>query len=136
VPTTHGAVPTAIDLAEKLKPWQLRVVGQFNGHGLMVAKLKRKFTWHTHDDIDDFFLVLKGSLTVRLRGGDVTLGPGQLYVVPRGVEHCPVAEEGAEVLLIERAGTPIPGMWRQPPFGGRSSEAARPPAGSVAHPGA
>ena len=81
------------------------MVGQFNGHDLMVAKLKGEFTWHRHDDTDDFFLVLKGSVTIRLREGDVTLGPGQLYVVPRSVEHCPVAEEGAEVLLIERTGT-------------------------------
>ena len=52
-------------------------------------------------------------MTIRLREGDVTLGPGQLYVVPRGVEHCPVAEEGAEVLLIEKKGTPNTGMWGQ-----------------------
>ena len=107
--TTPASPPTAIDLAEKLatfsEPWQPRVVGQFNGHDLMVAKLKGEFTWHRHDDTDDFFLVLRGSVTIRLREGDVTLGPGQLYVVPRGVEHCPVAEEGAEVLLIERTGT-------------------------------
>jgi len=92
--------PTRIDLAEKLatfsEPWQPRVVGRFNGHDLMVARLKGEFTWHKHDDTDDFFLVLKGSVTIRMHEGDVTLGPGQLYVVPRGVEHCPVAEEGAE----------------------------------------
>ena len=75
----------------------------------MVAKLQGEFTWHKHDDTDDFFMVLKGSVTIRMREGDVTLGPGQLYVVPRGVEHCPVAEQGAEVLLIERAGTPNTG---------------------------
>ena len=105
--------PTAIDLAAKLatfdEPWQPRVVGQFNGHDLMVAKLEGEFTWHTHDDTDDFFLVLKGRVTIRMREGDVTLGPGQLCVVPRGVAHCPVAESGAEVLLIERAGTPNTG---------------------------
>ena len=111
--TRSPAVPTGVDLAEKLatfsEPWQPRVVGRFNGHDLMVAKLKGEFTWHRHDDTDDFFLVLKGSVTIRMREGDVTLGPGHLYVVPRGVEHCPVAEEGAEVLLIERAGTPNTG---------------------------
>ena len=96
--TMHASLPTGIDLAEKLatfsEPWQPRVVGQFNGHDLMVAKLKGEFTRHRHDDTDDFFLVLKDSVTIRLREGDVTLGAGQLYVVPRGVEHCPVAEEG------------------------------------------
>jgi mannose-6-phosphate isomerase-like protein (cupin superfamily) len=111
--TTPSSPPTAIDLAAKLatfsEPWQPRVVGQFNGHDLMVAKLKGEFSWHMHDDTDDFFLVLKGSVTIRMREGDVTLGPGQLYVVPRGVAHCPVAEEAAEVLLIERQGTPNTG---------------------------
>ena len=113
--TTPASPPTGIDLAEKpatiSELWQPRVVGQFNGHDLMVAKLKGEFTWHRHDDTDDFFLVPKGSVTIRLREGEVTLGPGQLYVVSRGVEHCPVAEEGAEVLLIERNGTPNTGMW-------------------------
>ncbi|MDQ6684913.1 MAG: cupin domain-containing protein [Pseudomonadota bacterium] len=107
------STPAAIDLAEKLatfsEPWQPRVVGQFNGHDLMVAKLQGEFTWHRHDDTDDFFLVLKGRVTIRLREGAVTLGPGQLYVVPRGVEHCPVAEEGAEELQIEKQGTPNTG---------------------------
>lgn len=84
-------------------------MGQFNGHDLMVAKLKGEFTWHRHEDTDDFFPVLKGRVTIRMREGDVTLGPGQLYVVPRGVEHCPVAEDEAEVLLIEKQGTPNTG---------------------------
>ena len=108
--TTPASAPAGVDLAAKLATfselWQPRVVGEFNGHDLMVAKLKGEFTWHKHDDTDDFFLVLKGSVTIRLREDDVSLGPGQFYVVPRGVEHCPVAEEGAEVLLIERKGTP------------------------------
>lgn len=103
----------AINLAAKLatfsEHWQPRVVGQFNGHDLMVAKLKGEFIWHRHDDTDDFFLVLKGRLTLRLRTGEVTLGPGELYVVPRGVEHCPVAEGEVELLLIERTGTPNTG---------------------------
>lgn len=105
--------PIAVDLAGKLatfsEPWQPRVVGKFNGHDLMVAKLKGEFTWHRHEDTDDFFQVLNGRVTIRLREGDVTLGPGQLYVVPCGVEHSPVAEDGAEVLLIERQGTPNTG---------------------------
>ncbi len=87
-----------------------------------MAKLQGEFTWHRHDDTDDFFLVLKGRVTICLREGAVTLGPGQLYVVPRGVEHCPVAEEGAEVLLIEKQGTPIWGMWERRRCGGRSKQ--------------
>ncbi|HEX4824919.1 MAG TPA: cupin domain-containing protein [Candidatus Polarisedimenticolaceae bacterium] len=102
-----------INLAAKLSTfpdhWQPRVVGQLNGHDLMVAKLKGTFTWHKHDDTDDFFLVLKGRLIIRLREGDITLNPGELFVVPKGVEHCPVAEDEVHVLLIERTGTPNTG---------------------------
>ncbi len=102
-----------VNLSEKLRSfaehWQPRTVGQFNGHDLMVVKVKGEFVWHKHDDTDDFFLVLKGRLTIRMRDGNVTLGPGELFVVPRGVEHCPVAEEEAHILLIEPTGTPNTG---------------------------
>ena len=84
-------------------------VGQFNGHDLMVVKVKGEFIWHKHDDTDDFFLVLQGRLTIRMRASDVTLGPGELFVVPKGVEHCPVAAEEAHILLIEPTGTPNTG---------------------------
>jgi mannose-6-phosphate isomerase-like protein (cupin superfamily) len=103
----------AINLAQKLatfgEHWQPRTVGQFNGHDLMVVKVKGEFVWHKHDETDDFFLVLEGRITIRLRDRDVTLGPGELFVVPKGVEHCPVAEEEAHLLLIEPAGTPNTG---------------------------
>jgi mannose-6-phosphate isomerase-like protein (cupin superfamily) len=75
----------------------------------MVVKVKGEFVWHEHADTDDFFLVLKGKLTIRLRDGDVTLGPGEMYVVPKGVEHCPCAEEETHMLLIEPRGTPNTG---------------------------
>jgi mannose-6-phosphate isomerase-like protein (cupin superfamily) len=104
---------TPINLAEKLatftEHWQPRTVGQFNGHDLMVVKVKGEFVWHKHDDTDDFFLVLKGNITIRMREGDVKLGPGELFVVPRGAEHCPFAEEEAHILLIEPQGTPNTG---------------------------
>lgn len=103
----------AVNLAQKLatfaEHWQPRTVGQFNGHDLMVVKVKGEFVWHKHEDTDDFFLVLEGRVTIRLRNGDVTLGPGELFVVPKGVEHCPVAEEESHVLLIEPTGTPNTG---------------------------
>ena len=99
-----------ITLAEKLASfsdyWQPRTVGEFNGHDLMVVKVKGEFVWHSHPDTDDFFLVLQGRLTIRMRDGDVILGPGEVFVVPRGVEHCPVAEEETHILLIEPRGTP------------------------------
>lgn len=102
-----------INLAAKLttftEHWQPRVVGSFNGHDLMVVKVRGEFVWHSHPDTDDFFLVLSGRITIRLRDGDVSVGPGEVFVVPRGVEHCPVAEEEAHMMLIERAGTPNTG---------------------------
>jgi mannose-6-phosphate isomerase-like protein (cupin superfamily) len=103
----------AINLAEKLRSfdghWQPRTVGTFNGHDLMVVKVKGEFVWHKHEDTDDFFLVLKGRVTIRLRDGDVSLGPGEMFVVPKGVEHCPRADEEAHLLLIEPSGTPNTG---------------------------
>ena len=104
----------AINLAQKLatfsEHFRPRTIGQFNGHDLMVAKVKGPFTWHKHDDTDDFFLVLHGRLTIELRDRTVTLGPGELFVVPRGVEHRPVANEGeVHILLIEKEGTPNTG---------------------------
>jgi mannose-6-phosphate isomerase-like protein (cupin superfamily) len=96
-------------LATFSEHFQPRTVGEFNGHDLMVAKLKGPFVWHAHDDTDDFFLVLKGRLTIELRDRTVSLGPGELFVVPRGAEHRPVAEEEVHLLLIERTGTPNTG---------------------------
>ena len=89
--------------------WQPRTVSQFNGHDIMVVKAKGEFVWHKHEDTDDFFLVLKGSLTIELRDGKVNLGPGELFVVPKGVEHRPVATEEVRLLLIEPSGTPNSG---------------------------
>ena len=104
---------TPVNLAAKLSTfsehWQPRVVAQCNGNDIMVVKAKGEFVWHTHDDTDDFFLVLAGRLTIEMRDRSVTLGPGELFVVPRGVEHRPVADEEVHVLLIEPAGTPNTG---------------------------
>jgi mannose-6-phosphate isomerase-like protein (cupin superfamily) len=113
VPIPARAVNRAVNLAEKLAQfddhWSPRTVTQFNGHDVMVVKVQGEFVWHHHDDTDDFFLVLAGRLTIRLRDGDVQLGPGDLYVVPAGVEHQPCSTEGAELLLIEPSGTPNTG---------------------------
>ena len=102
-----------INLEEKLasfsEHWQPRTVAQFNGHDVMVVKAKGEFVWHKHDDTDDFFLVLHGRIRIRMRDGDVTIGPGEVFVVPKGAEHCPVAEEEAHILLIEPVGTPNTG---------------------------
>ncbi len=102
-----------INLAEKLsgftEHWQPRTVGQFNGHDLMVVKIKGEFVWHKHDDTDDFFMVLSGRLRLELRDGIVSLGPSEVFVVPKEMEHRPVAEEECHILLIKRQGTPNTG---------------------------
>jgi mannose-6-phosphate isomerase-like protein (cupin superfamily) len=103
----------AINLAAKLatfsEHYQPRTVAQFNGHDVMVVKVKGPFIWHKHDETDDFFLVLKGRIRIQMREGSLSVGAGELFVVPRGVEHCPVAVEEAHVLLIEPTGTPNTG---------------------------
>ena len=100
---------TKVNLAEKLAlldaPFQPGIVGTLNDYKLAVVKVHGEFVWHAHDDTDDFFLVLSGHLTIQLRDRNVELDAGELFVVPRGVEHCPRADEPAEVLLIEPEGT-------------------------------
>ena len=102
-----------INLAEKLagftEHWQPRTVAEFNGHDIMVVKARGEFVWHRHDETDDLFLVLRGELTIELRDGGVTLRTGDLFVVPKGVEHRPVAKEEVHLLLIEPSGTPNTG---------------------------
>ena len=98
-------VNLAATLATFTEHWQPRTVTQFNGHDIMVVKAQGEFVWHKHDDTDDFFLVLKGHLTIELRDRNVHLAPGELFVVPKGVEHRPVAREEVHLLLIEPTGT-------------------------------
>ncbi len=102
-----------INLADKLaqfsEHWSPKIVGAFNGHDIMVVKVLGEFVWHDHPDTDDLFLVLSGCLTIDLAQGAVTLGPGELYVVPRGVQHRPRADIETHLLLIEPAGTPNTG---------------------------
>jgi len=81
----------------------------YNGNDVIVAKLDRPFHWHKHEDTDDFFLVLAGTLDIELRDRTVTLNPGELFVVPKGVEHRPVAHKEVLILLIEPTGTPNTG---------------------------
>lgn len=99
----------AIDLAGVLatfeESWSPRTVTTLNDYDVRVVKAKGEFTRHSHPETDEFFLVLRGRVTIRMDDGDVQLGPGQIYVVPRGVDHQPVSVEGAEVLLIEPSAT-------------------------------
>jgi mannose-6-phosphate isomerase-like protein (cupin superfamily) len=101
-------VNVPVDLEKKLSAfsehWAPKVVARLNDYEIKVVKLQGKFVWHTHDDTDELFLVLDGKLTIQLRDGDVTLRPGQLFVVPRAVEHCPIADGEVRAVLIEPAG--------------------------------
>ena len=104
---------TPVNLAGKLAlfsdHWKPRTVAQLNDFDIMVVKVQGEFVWHKHDETDDFFLVLSGRLQIRLRDRTVILNPGELFVVPRGVEHQPFADVETHVLLIEPAGTPNTG---------------------------
>lgn len=102
-----------VNLADKLARFSdhfaPRTVARFNDHDVMVVKAHGGFVWHRHDDTDDFFLVLAERLVIELRDREVVLGPGALFVVPRGVEHRPVTAEETHLLLIEPTGTPNTG---------------------------
>ena len=103
----------AINLASALEtieePWSPRIVGRYNGNKIFLAKAKGGFVWHAHPETDDLFLVLDGHLTIELRDREIELGPGELFVVPRGVEHRPRSTDGASILLIGPEGTPNTG---------------------------
>ena len=85
--------------------WSPKIVGELNGQYVKLAKVKGEFQWHHHDDEDELFLVVKGTFTMRLKDGDLRIGEGELIIIPRGVEHCPVAEEEAHILLFEPKST-------------------------------
>src|SRR5215208_2975128 len=101
--TSHVVVNLAEKLAQFSELWSQKKVAVLNDYEVKLAKLKGEFVWHTHADTDELLLVISGRLTIRLRGGDVVLEPGELYVVPRGVEHCTVAAEETAILLLEPA---------------------------------
>ncbi len=101
-------VNEALDIADKLsrvsEHWSPKVVARLNNYEIKVVKLQGEFVWHTHDDTDELFLVVSGELRIQLRDGDVVVRPGQLFVVPRGIEHCPIADGEVHAVLIEPAG--------------------------------
>lgn len=84
--------------------WSPKVVARLNDYEVKLVRIQGEFVWHDHQDTDELFLVLDGELTIQLRDGNVTLGPGELYVVPRGVEHCPKADREVRALLLEPRG--------------------------------
>jgi mannose-6-phosphate isomerase-like protein (cupin superfamily) len=109
-----AAPSTVVDFAEKLaafdEHWSPKIIGQVNDLHVKAVKLLGEFVWHQHDDTDEVFIVLVGQLTIRLQGrDDVQVGPGQMFIVPRGLAHCPAATQECHLLLIEPTGTPNTG---------------------------
>ena len=98
----------AINWAEKFSlftdHWSPRVVAELNDYQLKLVKIQGEFVWHQHDDTDEVFIVLKGEMNIEFRDGRVVLSAGEMFVVPKGVEHKPVAEQECEVMLIEPRG--------------------------------
>jgi mannose-6-phosphate isomerase-like protein (cupin superfamily) len=104
----HNSHNTAVSLTSMLarfsEHWAPKKIAEINDYDVKIVKLQGEFTWHRHPDTDEFFLVIDGQLTIQLHDGDVVLGPGELFVVPKGTEHCPKADAETSVLLIEPKG--------------------------------
>jgi mannose-6-phosphate isomerase-like protein (cupin superfamily) len=96
---------TKINLAEKFDRftdhWSPKIVADLNDSHVKLAKVQGEFVWHRHAEEDELFIVVQGELTIELRDGQVTLGPGEMVVIPRGIEHRPVAKEEVRLMLIE-----------------------------------
>ena len=105
----RGLESGAINLKEKFSQfsdhWSPRKVGMVNDCQITLAKTKGEFVWHAHEDTDEVFLVVEGEMTIELRDGEVHLEPGEMFVVPRGVEHKPFCRDECHVLVIDREGT-------------------------------
>jgi mannose-6-phosphate isomerase-like protein (cupin superfamily) len=99
----------SINLQEKLtkfsEQWLPKIIAQMNDYHIKLAKVEGEFDWHNHPETDELFLVIKGRLEIRFRDGVISLNEGEMYVVPKGVEHKPVAETECHILLIEPVGT-------------------------------
>ncbi|WP_026618475.1 mannose-6-phosphate isomerase-like protein (cupin superfamily) [Ensifer sp. WSM1721] len=102
---TYAPINFAQKLAEFSDQWQPRVIAELNDYQFKIVRIKGDFIWHDHPETDEAFIVLEGSLRIDFRDGSVTLGPGEMYVVPKGVEHKPYAAGEVKMLLIEPRGT-------------------------------
>jgi mannose-6-phosphate isomerase-like protein (cupin superfamily) len=108
------SAPDVITLQHKFASfsdhWNPRIVSRYNGNEVRVAKVKGDFTWHSHGDTDELFMVIAGELSIEFRDGVRRLSPGEMIVVPRGTEHRPFAESECQILLIDREGEPNTGL--------------------------
>lgn len=100
---------SVINIAEKFSlfsdHWSPKRIGELNGQQVIIAKVKGEFVFHHHEDEDELFMVIKGQLTIELRDQSVVINPGEFYVVPKGVEHKPIATEETHILLFEPMST-------------------------------
>ena len=106
--------PAVINIAAKLATfsdhWNPRIIANYNGNEVRVAKLLGEFTWHSHADSDEMFMVISGELGIAFRDGDRRFGPGEIVVVPKGVEHKPFAESECHILIMDKEGEPNTGI--------------------------
>ncbi|WP_424950703.1 cupin domain-containing protein [Deinococcus sp.] len=122
--TTPGVVNLAQKFALFTEQWSPKIVGELNGQEVRIARIGGEFVWHAHEDADELFLVVRGVLRMALRDGDRVVREGELLIVPRGVEHKPVAEtEEVWMLMFEPAGTLNTGTAASEP-GGRERTVA------------
>ncbi|RJF85334.1 cupin domain-containing protein [Sphingomonas cavernae] len=108
------SAPAIVNLAEKLASfsdhWNPRIIGRYNGNEIRVAKIEGEFTWHSHAETDELFMVVSGELGIEFRDGIRRFGPGEFVVVPRGTEHKPFAETECHILMLDREGEPNTGV--------------------------
>ena len=107
------SVLAPVNLAEKFASfsdhWNPRIIGRYNGNEIRIAKVEGEFTWHSHSETDELFLVLSGDFAIEFRDGLRWLAPGELIVVPRGTEHRPIANGECQILMLDREGEPNTG---------------------------
>ena len=105
--------PASVSIAEKLASfsdhWNPRIIGRYNGNEVRIAKVEGAFTWHSHAERDELFLVISGDFAIEFRDGLKKIAPGEMIVVPKGVEHRPVANGECAILMLDREGEPNPG---------------------------
>ena len=105
--------PTPINIAEKLDAfsdlWNPRIIGRYNGNEIRIAKVEGEFTWHSHAETDELFLVISGDFGIEFRDGLKKIAPGEMIVVPQGTEHRPVANGECQILMLDREGEPNTG---------------------------
>lgn len=104
-PTSYLPINVAQKFTQFSEHWSPKIVAQMNDYHFKLVKLQGEFVWHSHTDTDEVFIVVQGELTLHFRDGAVRLGAGEMFVVPKGVEHMPVAEHECQVMLVEPAGT-------------------------------